>query len=283
MTSLEALVEWAAGSVGGVVEELRGVRGIHFAWAGLGAGAAALTSYWFLRHLLPGTAAEAMPAGAAAYHTAYGGSEGVGLVVYAERDAGSSVVRVYDAYKFTGCRAVVVVSPPLPPPVESRLAGVARVEAPGVAGMLVFSALLGLSLAEAGGADTARVRRLRGELEGLAEVAGEAAERFSALRSIREGDVLAYTPTMEPAALLAWRPGVSLVPMSSVVPLLSRGLLAGARLYLLATGVEADMVREVEFRAGLSPGVEVRRILVNTDPLTAPLYASMALLDGLGG
>lgn len=275
--------EWAGASLGELLHAFSGCRRIHVAWLGLRARAAGLVLYWFLRQLTS-LDVELVLGEAAAYHTAaYRGSGGVCLLLYVEEGAESSAVRVCDAYRFTGVESVTVLSPPLPAPVAARLRGqgVSLVDLPGWLEAVILSARLGLGLAERHGAGGVRVERLRGELGDLAGVAREAAERFSALRSIGEGDFIAYSPTMEPPALLAWRPGVTLLPLSAASALIASGRLRGARLYMLYTGVEDDLAREARFKASLStPPLSLVEVRVNTDPLTAPIYASIAVLYG---
>jgi len=285
---------WSNESVAESLGFLEPASRLYIAFLGDGYGeAAAYLAYWFIRVLAPNLYVEVHPGEDLTYHVfAYQEEEhvaGTRVVVFAEEGVENPLARLADAARLTGTR-LLIVSPPTPPLVEARLGephvrvllgGNAVLEA------LFYAAKLGFELGRKKGVKSFRTDRLGGEIGNYAEVVEELVEKYrgftEAVRGISEDVAVAYTPTMRPAAVLlrsyfeARGVAVSTTTVAGLVRRLSAGRVP-RNVVLLYTGVEEDSIREARFKASMMMPSRQPRLIelhMKTDPLTAPIYASI--------
>jgi hypothetical protein len=118
----------------------------------------------------------------------------------------------------------------------------------------------------------ARRERLEGEIESLPEAPAWLRERYpEALRRLASSsiDSVAYSPSTEPGALLlADSLGLGKHRLSSITGL------RGQRILAVYTSAEEHAYKQSLLAAKVR-GVDVVEVRLNTDPLTAPLYAAL--------
>lgn len=295
---LKELVEraerWSDESVVEGLGFLEPASRLYVAFLGDGYGeAAAYLAYWFIRVLAPNFYVEVHPGEDLTYHVfAYqeeGLAAGTRAVVFAEEGVENALARLADAARLTNTR-LLIVSPPTPPPVEARL-GKPHVRvllgSNAVLEALFYAAKLGFELGKRKGVKSFRIDRLGGEIGNCAEVVEELVEKYrgftEAVKGINGDVIVAYTPTMRPAAVLlkSYFEARSITASTTTIAGLI-GRLSTRRvpqnIVLLYTGVEEDSIREARFKASMTIQPRQPRLIelhVKTDPLTAPIYASI--------
>jgi len=192
--------------------------------------------------------------------------------------------------------AALIIAPPLPPPVrdfiDEKLHSVIEAASSHLDMYYILaSAKLALKVLQDGGAGASqRLRRIREEYGAITLVYEELLEQYrTELDTLREsirggGDVqLYYSTTLRPAArytafIARYRYGrrVFTQPLTQLLSELAsvRGAVGSVIVY--STDVEEDIVKEVEFKLRFKANVnKYLNLRLHTDPLTAPLYASM--------
>ncbi len=267
-------------------------------FAGLGYGeAAAYMLYWLLTQLSPAISPFIIELEGLTYHTlAYREYRNGVVIVFVEEGMENRLVRLSDAVRLTGLK-LVVVSPPQPPIVRVRLGEetlfVEVPEARPALYLLSFAANLGAEIAKRFGDESKRVERVSTEFESFAHLLPDVEKRYSDFISSmvkiiesKAAFLVSFTPTMRPpAALLAQlaaRRGVHVVrePLASTIARAAQRSHIPGTLVLLRTDVEEDGVRELRFKlSNMMPSRQPNLIELHmkTDPLTAPLYASMVV------
>ncbi len=295
--SLRAAESWSRRVVDEVARLLEGSR-IFSAYAGYSYGeAAAYTFYWFVRVLAPKLRSSVHPLEDLTYHVlAYREPEERDVVVaFVEEGGENNLARLADAAKHTGAR-LVAFTPPLPPVIEARLGeNAVVVEVPSgrpSVYALVLASLLGFAVARNHSPDSERVKRLSSEVGDYLSVFSELRSRYEGFvadlaEELRSGKqvLVAYTTTMRPAAALlesiaSRHAPVLREPVSAALSRLVKQRALPPVLVLLKTDVEEDMVRELKFKTSMLLPSRQPRLLelhIKTDPLTAPVYASLVV------
>lgn len=188
-----------------------------------------------------------------------------------------------DQLTLTGHR-VVLVSEPLPEVIRLRFGGLERAEvAWGDMGLLRLLAILAHTASSLGRRDLqVRTRKIREECLSLGDVADDLVDRYGReLKVIREAlsepYLVAYTPTLEPAAELAslvLSRGATVMAEVPVVHLYVGRV--SSKVLAFTTDVEAYSVR-YHFNRIVEKGGTIGEVRLKTDPLTAPLYAVLLL------
>ncbi len=256
-----------------LAEFLRDARFIVFTYTGRGV-LAAYTAYWVLRTLRPEARVELHDPEALSLHVA-AYNEPFKCVVFGDKERISSIVRIADSASLSG-HEVMVLAPAIADEAAKHRLSKVEVER-------VDSELYGLSEAMAAAkaavrsSTGSRAERLQDEVVKFVD-AFEGA--YQALSSPLEGIVksnswVLASPTLMGAALyarevLAER-GLRLcvAPLHYVPP-------GAGEVVVMHTGVEDYAANEACFNA-IKRGVRVRRVRVNTDPLTAPVYVAMVV------
>lgn len=118
----------------------------------------------------------------------------------------------------------------------------------------------------------AREERVRGEVAVIEESIGWVRERFrveAEAVSRRDYEAVLYTPSMEAGALYAGQ--LAGVPVEPLDDLAGRGLLKAVA---FVAGVDEHNYRDILLGASLR-GARLARILIDTDPVTVNIYASI--------
>lgn len=291
---VERAEKWSNESVVKDLEFLESASRLHIAFLGDGySEAAAYLAYWFIRVLAPSLYVEVHPGEDLTYHVfAYQEEDtvaGTRVVVFAEEGVENSLARLADAARLTGAK-LLIISPPTPPLIEARLGEPhARVLLGSNATLeaLFYAAKLGFELGRRKGVKSFRTDRLGGEVGNYAEVVEELVEKYrgfiEAVRGVSGDAIVAFTPTMRPAAVLlrsyfeARSVVVSTTTVAGLIKRLSTGKVS-RNIILLYTDVEEDSVREARFKASMmmpSRQPKMVELHMKTDPLTAPIYASI--------
>ncbi len=270
---------------------------------GVAAEAAAYEAYWILRTLgKPFTWIGSLED--IAYHTlAYTkGEVERAILLVAEEGTDNSIARMLDAAKLTETRLVIVKQGPLHPLLEQRLPDTSTTLEVVMGNPILALQLLAVKVAARTSLESPgdseglakRAQRILEEVESLPEVVDELLHRYAGainkIRGVKERAVIAYSTTMRPPALILSdhyiKNGivVRLLPLSELAAILTRGEKLHGSTILLRTGVEDDYGREIGFKLSTRgmkhSSIEVR---INTDPLTAPLYATLILLPVIHG
>ena len=291
---VEKAEKWSNESVDEGLGFLEPASRLYIAFLGDGYGeAAAYLAYWFVRVLAPNLYVEIHSGEDLTYHVfAYQEETTVAntrVAVFAEEGVENSLARLADAARLTGTR-LLIVAPPTPPIIEARLGephvrvllgGNATLEA------LFYAAKLGFELGRRKGVKSFRTDRLGGEIGNYAEVVEELVEKYrdfiESVKSVSGDVAIAFTPTMKPAAILlrsyfeAKGVQASMMTVAGLVKRLSTGKVS-RNVVLLCTDVEEDSVREARFKASMmmpSRQPKLIELHMKTDPLTAPIYASI--------
>lgn len=281
------------------LDQFLGAPTLYLAYAGpFYARASASLLYWPLRQVTEKDV-HIDPAESLSYHVlAYRDTEAA-IIAFFEPGSENTLARLSEASRLTGTR-LLAVTPPLPPPVEDRVAsqGAELVIVEGLplaTAYLVLSAKLAAEAAKRIGGIELRRKRIIEEYSNIhsvyddlvAETRKELDEIASTMNSI---DIVAYTPTMEPAAAIAslavaakrGTPPATMT-LTDALSVIAHGLRPRA-LLALATTAEQDLLREARFKLGFTAQqTRLTQLVIGTDPLTAPLYASIALTRLLAG
>ena len=260
---------------------------IVIAYASLGE-VAAWTAYWVLREVAPQAPVEIYSADALAFHVlAYRRSRreewsvasDTTVYLFAGPGGENQAVFVRDAAVNTGA-GLVVVAAGLPPVIEERLGEEPLlVTPPGVYTLssTIFAARLAALLVERLAERNVRVERVSEETGSVAPVVDELLERHGdeARRVFGcKGCVYAHTATLRgPAALASLLNGGRRMEVQEALAAVAAGGLHGP-LRLIYTEADEDAVRELRFKA-LMAGVDVAELRLRTDPVTAPIYATI--------
>jgi len=232
------------------------------------------------------------------YHTlAYRDDVGA-IVAFVEPGCENMLIRLGDAASHTGV-PVVAIAPPLPPIIEDRFRGRDLVEvedSPLVTGFTLIAAWLAARLVTAAGGIELRRKRYIEELKTLPSIVDELrekyGERLSRVAELTPTEIYA-TPTMFPAAYIArlyyeLHRGrlVGVERVSSLLPLTASAIAREAGrgevklvALILASSVEADLLKEINYRVGLMKNISVETVTISTDPLTAPLYGILLISE----
>lgn len=215
------------------------------------------------------------------------------IILFVEPGNENTLGRLADTAKYTG-GTLVALTPPLPPILKQRVEQSAEVvevaaEKP-VVTYLSTALLVAAKLADASGGVKLRINRVLSEVSSLDEAVEELVERYKqqigemARLAVGNNDsVVIFTPTMEPAAIVyvsaAFSRGGTTRMLSVSEALAAISLaekLKWSSVLILSTDAEQDSVREIQFKLSMK-NPNTRKILVNvrTDPLTAPLYATI--------
>ncbi len=222
------------------------------------------------------------------------------VVFLGEPGSESLVFRLLSVLRATGRRAAIV-SPPLPP----QLIGMLETSNAVYSEIEHFCPLLGLITSFYAGVDYAsakktknmRISRLLGEkditsaLDELNSIYSRLVGKIRSFLSGSEGVNIVYSTTMRaPALLLQVLGGEKTCPrlfmLTEFMQKIREGFCDRNPVIVFTTTVESDVVRELKSSILLRCGNKMGDIVdftVKTDPLTAPIYASIVLLGGLVG
>lgn len=275
------------------LEQFLGAPTLYIAYAGpFYARAAAGLLYWPLRQLTEKDV-HLDPAESLSYHVlAYRDTEAAAIAFF-EPGSENTLARLSEASRLTGTR-LLAVAPPLPPPVEDRVTsqGTELVVVEGlplVTAYLLLAAKLAAEAAKRLGGIELRRKRIVNEYSNISvvydELLAEAKEELGKIAAAAETvDIVAYTPTMEPAAAIAslaiavkrGSPPATMT-LTDALSTIAHGL-KPRTLLVLATTAEQDLLREAKFKLSFTAQqTRLTQLVIGTDPLTAPLYASIAL------
>jgi hypothetical protein len=223
------------------------------------------------------------------YHTLAYREESSTILLFAEPGTENMIGRLADAARYTGAK-VAIVAPPLPPILKARVEDEALVEVndpdPALAYIVSSVRLAAETAAKLSGVKL-RVERLRAEMEKLEPIVDELIARYKGeleqISGIKKGARVAvvYTPTMEPPAILLGealraRGPTTITPTSSALSRMTAHKSGWDSVVILSTDVEADSIRELQFKMSVTANVKHSiRVNLRTDPLTAPVYASI--------
>ena len=260
---------------------------IVIAYASLGE-VAAWTAYWVLREVAPQAPVEIYSADALAFHVlAYRRSRreewsvasDTTVYLFVGPGGENQAVFVRDAAVNTGAGLVIVASS-LPPVIEERLGEEPLlVTPPGVYTLssTIFAARLAALLVERLAERNVRVERVSEETGSVAPVVDELLEKHGdeARRVFNcKGCIYTHTATLRgPAALASLLSGGRRVDVQEALAAVAAGRLEGS-LRIMYTEADEDAIRELRFRA-LMAGVDVAELRLRTDPVTAPVYATI--------
>ncbi len=253
----------------------------------------AYTAYWILREVAPTAPVEIYPGDALAFHILayrrsgrdeYSVASDTTIILFAGPGGENQLLLVRDAAVHTGA-GLVVVAPRLPPLIEERLGPeplLVEPPDPYPLGATILAARVAAVLAARMGERNVRVERVGREtgdvasiVDDLLERHGGDAERVAGCHSC----VYTHTPTMRGPALLAARmSGGFAVGVQELLGYLAAG--GSTRgVALLYTSADEDVVRELRFKC-MSRGASIVELRMATDPVTAPLYATILLYAG---
>ena len=249
---------------------------------------AAWTAYWVLREVAPQAPVEIYSADALAFHVlAYRRSRreewsvasDTTVYLFVGPGGENQAVFVRDAAVNTGAGLVVIASS-LPPVVEERLGEEPLlVTPPGVYTLssTIFAARLAALLVERLAERNVRVERVSEETGSIASVVDELLERHGdeARRVFKcKACIYAHTATLRgPATLASLLSGGVRMEVQEALAAVAAGLLKSP-LRLMYTEADEDAIRELRFKA-LMRGVDVAELRLRTDPVTAPIYATI--------
>jgi hypothetical protein len=295
--SLREAEKWSR-SIASDLLSFIGAGRLYVAYGGGGyAEASAYTFYWFLRVLAPRRRAVVHSLEELTYHVlAYREpEEAETIVAFVEEGEENNLARLADAARLTGAK-LVAVTPPIPPVIEARLGQQSMLVElpPGRPSVysLVLASLLGYRVASEEAHDSERFKRLGSEVGNYLEVLQDIATRYAGLVNelvevleTANPLLVSYTPTMRPPAALlesiaSNKLPILREPVSSTLARLVRYRNLPPSLVIMKTDVEEDMVRELKFKLSMLLPSRQPRIVelhVRTDPLTAPIYASIII------
>lgn len=261
---------------------------IYLAYAGrYYAPASAWLVYWPIAQLTE-KMPQVLPAEAVSYHLLAYRGERASIIAFIEPRGENMLARIGDAARFTDT-PILAIAPPLPPVIEERYRGeeliVVEDEAPATLYVLLAAMAASKALEALRGIEL-RVKRYREEVATLYTVVDDIRKEYKDLLnklSELRYDIIASSPTMLPAAYMLqmyyetrYRSPVPVEALSSTLPVITSNPFV-KNVLITASGVEADMVREIESRASLlASGLKTTSLIIGTDPLTAPLYGIIA-------
>lgn len=223
-------------------------------------------------------------------------TEGLGVIVFAEKGTENSLIRLLDSTYYTGNNVLLITPTPIQM-VKNRLRG------QGLIVVNIRDKLLGeVMLASVSGYEIAkrlrredegklRFNRLGIEVHDYTSIVDELVSIYRLqLEELKENidkiSLIAYTPTMEPVAYLAQKlllekkRLIPLLELTRTISLLEEKLLEKGLVLLFSTTVEEYSVKELLFKS-MASRAKVLELKIRTDPLTAPIYGLILLL-GLG-
>lgn len=223
-------------------------------------------------------------------------TEGLGVIVFAEKGTENSLIRLLDSTYYTGNNVLLITPTPIQM-VKNRLRG------QGLIVVNIRDKLLGeVMLASVSGYEIAkrlrredegklRFNRLGMEVHDYTSIVDELVSIYRLqLEELKENvdkiSLIAYTPTMEPVAYLAQKlllekkRLVPLLELTRTISLFEEKLLEKGLVLLFSTTVEEYSVKELLFKS-MASRAKVLELKIRTDPLTAPIYGLILLL-GLG-
>lgn len=251
------------------------------------APASAWLVYWPIAQLTE-KMPQVLPAEAVSYHLLAYRGEKASIIAFIEPRGENMLARIGDAARFTDT-PLLAIAPPLPPVIEERYRGeeliVVEDEAPATLYTLLAAVAASKALEALRGIEL-RVKRYHEEIITLHTVVGDIRKEYkNILKELSElrYDIIASSPTMLPAAYMLrmyyetrYRSPVPVEALSSTLPVITSNPFV-KNILITASGVEADMVREIESRAALlASGLRATSLIIGTDPLTAPLYGTLA-------
>lgn len=220
-------------------------------------------------------------------------TEGLGVIVFAEKGTENSLIRLLDSTYYTGNNVLLITPTPIRM-VKNRLRG------QGLIVVNIRDKLLGeVMLASVSGYEIAkrlrredegrlRFNRLGIEIHDYTSIVDELVSIYRLqLEELKENidkiSLIAYTPTMEPVAYLAQKlllekkRLVPLLELTRTISLLEEKLLEKGLVLLFSTTVEEYSVKELLFKS-MASRAKVLELKIRTDPLTAPIYGLILLL-----
>ncbi|WP_048191962.1 hypothetical protein [Pyrolobus fumarii] len=290
--SLEARVKEAEDYASRVVDEMlkEARERIILAFASMG-DTPAWIAYWMLREVAPTAPVEIYEGDALAFHILayrrskkdeYGIASDTTIYAFVGPGGENQLVFIRDAALHTGA-ALVVITPKLPPIIEERLGPEPLlVEPPGPYPLSasILAARLAAGLVEKLAERNVRVERVTGEARDLRSVVRELVEKHGADASrvleCKGSCATVYTPTLKGPAMLASRiNGSRPLSVQEMLALIAAGTNFD-KVSLMYTTTDEDVVREVRFKS-MTSGASLAELRLQTDPVTAPLYATMLL------
>ncbi len=215
----------------------------------------------------------------------------ISTLIFADKPS-SMIIRVTDSVKLSGNKVALISATSLPPLIASKVEDVRLVTLDNNLQLPVFATIAAATIAlkpSTSNGVSNRLKRVIEEAKTIGEVAAEVVEKYSTkiVRVLRQVEtvIIAYSPTLYPAVELIsemnlknYRRNLVLVPLSQATQLVEENWIeTSSQLLLVHTGVEDDIVREVKFKASMH-NISVEQIRINTDPLTAQLYFTIAVL-----
>jgi hypothetical protein len=248
--------------------------------------------YWPLRQL-SNKDVRLTPGEEILYHTLPYHDEDSLVILFAEPGTENLVAKTSDAVRLTGSR-MLVIAPPLPDIILSRITG------PSITidyqdlplAFIIAAAKLATILSKSIGEIKIRTERVVNEYSEISIIYNDLIDRYrNNIANISDTivqlkKVIIYTsPTLEPASnLLHWYLNTVAIEskLATISTLLSdistsaNYLFADTLSLIVSTDVEADILREAKFKASLANiRSYLSELVIHTDPLTAPLYASL--------
>ncbi len=224
------------------------------------------------------------------HHVAYHEPPGRQLLfIFSEPGAESATLRSISTAQLMGAK-VIAITPPLPPTAQQYIdeERTIAVEVSSQRPSIVFLALaagIAVELAKRFSKVRVRVERVQREYVDLASalewVSQHYGQSIEELRdSLRGGCALYCSPTLVGAcSFIAQRAAEKgfgrpmVLPLTSITPDILAGT-APRNVVAVSTGAESDLGRAASMRARMT-GRRLVELTINTDPLTAPLYASL--------
>ncbi len=288
---VKAVEEWAKEQARVIVDFVRRHERIAVSFTGLGVIASKVFSHT-IRTLIPGYPLIDASIDTLTYHVApY--TEGLGIIVFAEKGTENSLIRLLDSTYYTGNHVLLITPQPLQQ-VKARLRGqqLVLVDRPRrILRQVLLASISGYEVADRvreKGDKALRFNRLRIEVHDYSSIVDELLSIYSSeLRvladSLDKVSVIAYTPTMESPAyylqsIVLEKTGklIPLVELTSIVGFVEDKVLRNSTIVLFSTTVEEYSVKELLFKSMMARN-KVLELKIRTDPLTAPVYAIMLL------
>ncbi len=257
---------------------------------------AAYAFYWIHATLLEGKPPGIGYAESFLYYVAGYSDEYSTLLVFNEPGGENVLFRLLSTSKATG-RKPVVVSLPLPPPlvqlIDSSNGFYLEIQENCPLVYILTSFYAALAVLEKNSSPNPRVKRISGEKRVaviyenlLTKYRASLEKALSDLSSSGSAPALiVYTPTLLGPAkmmytLISVRKHAYLASLSEFLSKYSFYCPRVGSMYLLATTVEEDMVREAKYRVATNcKKTRLIEFVIGTDPLTAPIYLSMLLVE----
>jgi len=206
----------------------------------------------------------------------------VDLVLAISTEAhGAAVGRIAGCSRLLGLK-VAVVSPPLPQQLrdymhQSEIEILELEKSILRLSMLLASLMIGVEL----GKDVSRMRRLENELS-VVEVVEDLVDRYRQdLEALKARPMIFYSESMETVGEELSERGLLALPIDELISRASE--VNEKSLLLIYASYEDQLVNEKMVKLALSGAkVSSRRLRINTDPLTAPVYGVLLTIAALG-